>query len=314
MVVDILMCTYNGEKFIQEQIQSILNQTHSEFRLIIVDDISKDGTVDVIKKMMLLDDRIELYQNSTNLGYFDNFLSGLNYVKSDYLFFSDQDDIWDENKIAIQLKDLMNEDQKVLMNFSNSYLLYEEMNSESTFLTKRDTEKIKPYYTYSTDLALRNIVSGHTILMRTNHLSTIIENISRIKNTENIYFDYILTLVLLDLGEIKYIDQSLVYFRQHLNSTSTKMRMNYYTYVYSNAAAFSAIGNSTKSVKYFTILNKVLSKEANFLTYLKFSRQNLLNFKSVPNNYDFYQQDQKLSFLKKVKVCFKVSNCFYKQK
>ena len=116
------MCTYNGEKFIERQIQSILDQTHTDFNLIIIDDVSSDGTVEIIKKMMLSDSRIELHQNAKNLGYFDNFLFGLNYVKSDYLFFSDQDDVWLSNKIEIQLNDLIHENEKVLMNFSNSYL------------------------------------------------------------------------------------------------------------------------------------------------------------------------------------------------
>ncbi|MFN6084115.1 MAG: glycosyltransferase, partial [Fluviicola sp.] len=124
MVVDILMCTYNGEAYIEQQIQSILDQTHTDFRLIIVDDISKDRTVEIIQKMMLLDKRIELHQNPKNLGYFNNFLSGLDYVTSDFLFFADQDDIWVENKLEVQLSDLMQEDENVLMNFSNSFLLY----------------------------------------------------------------------------------------------------------------------------------------------------------------------------------------------
>ncbi|MGS0749162.1 glycosyltransferase [Halpernia sp. GG3] len=54
MVVDILMCTYNGEDFIEQQIQSILDQTHTNFRLIIVDDISADRTVEIIKKNVTL--------------------------------------------------------------------------------------------------------------------------------------------------------------------------------------------------------------------------------------------------------------------
>ena len=50
MIVDVLMCTYNGEDFIEQQIQSILNQTYIDLRLIIVDDISQDRTVEIIKK------------------------------------------------------------------------------------------------------------------------------------------------------------------------------------------------------------------------------------------------------------------------
>lgn len=311
MVVDILMCTYNGANFIEQQIQSILDQTYPHFRLIIIDDISSDETADIIKKMMATDPRIEFHQNEKNLGYFDNFLSGLSYVESDYLFFSDQDDIWQENKIELQLNDLISENDSVLMNFSNSYLLFEDMDEQSQFTTKRDAVKIKPYYFSPIELALRNVVSGHTILMKTAYIPEIIVNLSKITNKKEIYFDYILTLVILDYGSIKYFDKALVYFRQHPDSTSTKMRMNYYTYVSNNANAFSQISASTKSATLFSVLNNVLSENANFLSYLKFLHHNLLNFNSVLSNYDFYNSEKKPPFFKKIYLCFKLSYRYY---
>lgn len=308
------MCTYNGEDFIEQQIQSILDQTYTDFRLIIVDDISKDRTVEIIQKMMLFDKRIELHQNPKNLGYFNNFLSGLDYVTSDYLFFADQDDVWVENKLEVQLSDLIEEDENVLMNFSNSYLLYDEIDTKAIYLTKRDAEKIKTYYSSSIELALRNIVCGHTILIRSNQIPAIKERMSKLKDKNEVYFDYILTLILLDLGKIKYINQAFVYFRQHSESTSTKMRMNYYNYVSSNARAFSAISESTKTVNYFSTLNQVLSKKSNFPAYLKLLRQNILHRKHILNNYDFYTTDSKPSFFKRIVMCFRLSYSFYLQK
>jgi glycosyltransferase involved in cell wall biosynthesis len=282
--------------------------------LIIVDDISKDRTVEIIQKMMLLDQRIELHQNPKNLGYFNNFLSGLDYVTSDYLFFADQDDVWVENKLEVQLSDLMQEDKSVLMNFSNSYLLYDEVDKNSSYSMKRDAEKIKTYYSSSIELALRNIVAGHTILIRSNQIPAIKERMSKLTEKNELYFDYILTLILLDLGKVKYINQAFVYFRQHSESTSTKMRMNYYKYVSSNAYAFSKISESTKTVNYFSTLHKVSSKKGNISTYLKFLRINLLNIKHMPNNYDFYQLNSKPTFFKKVGLCFTVSYNYYFQK
>ena len=314
MVVDILMCTYNGEDFIEQQIQSILDQTHTDFRLIIVDDISADRTIEIIKKMMLQDKRIVLHQNKKNLGYFNNFLSGLDYVKSDYLFFSDQDDIWVKTKIELQLADLMQDDESVLMNFSNSFLLYDEINLKSTYTNKREADKIKTYYSSSIELALRNIVAGHTILIRSNQIPLIKEKLSKIKDKKDLYFDYVLTLVLLDLGKIKYLNQSFVYFRQHPNSTSTKMRMNYYKYISSNAYAFSQISDLSKTINYFSGLHLTLSKKSNFSTYFKYLRQNLINRNFILSNYDFYKIDIKPSFLRKVYMCFSLSYRFSLQK
>ena len=314
MKVEILMCTYNGEDFIEQQIQSILDQTHTELKLIIVDDISKDETVKIIKKMMANDERIEFHQNKKNLGYFNNFLSGLDFVTADYLFFADQDDVWVKNKIEIQLKDLMQEAENVFMNFTNSYLLYNELNTNYKYTSKRNPEKIKKYYTSSIELALKNIVAGHTILIRTNQIPRIKDRLSEILDRKNLYFDYVLTLVILDLGKIKYLDQSLVYFRQHPNSTSTIMRMNYYKYVSSNAFAFSQISESAKNVNYFSALNKTLLKKSNFSAYSKHLYQNILNFKKISNNYDFYTNNSKMSNFRKIHRSFRLSYRFYKQK
>lgn len=314
MLVDILMCTYNGEDFIELQIQSILDQTHTDFKLIIVDDTSNDSTVEIIKKMMVNDKRIELHQNKKNLGYFNNFLYGLGLVKSDYLFFSDQDDIWAKNKVEAQLADLMQEDENVLMNFSNSYLLYDKMHSDTNYETKRDANKIKAYYSSPIELAFRNIVAGHTILIRSNQIPAIKKSLSKLPDVNNLYFDYVLTLVLLDLGQIKYVDKSFVYFRQHLNSTSTIMRMNYYKYIYSNALAFSQISASPKTAKYFSILNKALAKNSRFPIYLKFLYQNLIHQNSLINNYDFYQIDTKPSFFNKIRLNLKLFHLIYWQK
>ena len=314
MFVDILMCTYNGEDFIELQIQSILDQTHTDFKLIIVDDSSNDRTVDIIEKMMLNDKRIELHQNENNVGYFNNFLNGLGFVKSDYLFFSDQDDIWAENKVEIQLADLMLEDDNVLMNFSNSYLLFDKIQSQTNYETKRDSCKIKTYYSSPIELALRNIVSGHTILIRSNQIPSIKKSLSKITDIKNLYFDYILTLVLLDLGRIKYINESFVYFRQHLNSTFTKMRMNYYKYISSNALAFSQISESSRTAKYFSILNKALIKKSNLPAHIKLLYQNLIHRNSLVNNYDFYQIDTKPSFFSKIQMNLKLFHLIYLQK
>ncbi|MFC6267276.1 glycosyltransferase [Frigoriflavimonas asaccharolytica] len=314
MFVEILMCTYNGEDFLEQQIQSILAQTYKNFKLIIVDDISQDRTVEIIKKMMKTDARIEFHQNEKNLGYFNNFLSGLDFVTSEYLFFADQDDVWLKNKIEIQLKDLMQEKENVFMNFTNSFLLYGELNINSKHATKRNPDNIKKYYNSPIELALKNIVAGHTILIKTHQIPRIKDRMSKIVDKKNLYFDYVLTLLLLDKGRIKYLDQSLVYFRQHPKSTSTIMRMNYYKYVSSNAFAFSQISESSKNVQYFSALDNTFLKKSNFPTYSKLLYQNLLNFKLISNNYDFFTNKVKFSNFKKIRRTFRLSYRFSKQK
>ena len=103
MKVQILMPTYNAEKFITKQIETILKQTYKDFQLLICDDGSNDNTVNIIESFISRDNRIVLIKNESNLGYVKNYEKLLSLSTADYIFFSDHDDIWLENKIEDSL-------------------------------------------------------------------------------------------------------------------------------------------------------------------------------------------------------------------
>ena len=69
-LVSVVMCTYNGEKYIDEQLDSLVKQTYRHIEIVIVDDVSKDETISIVKKWMEKDSRISLHQNENNLGYY----------------------------------------------------------------------------------------------------------------------------------------------------------------------------------------------------------------------------------------------------
>ena len=94
------MATYNGECFLREQIDSILKQLDDDDELIISDDGSTDKTLDIIREYN--DNRIKLLYNNQH-NYTSNFENALRHAKGDYIFLSDQDDIWEDNKVAITL-------------------------------------------------------------------------------------------------------------------------------------------------------------------------------------------------------------------
>ena len=102
MTVSILMCTYNGEKYIKEQLESIYQQNLQPDEVWIIDDCSKDSTVSIIKSFIAehnLGNCWHCEKNKTNIGYASNFKNGITRVKGDIIFFSDQDDIWNSEKI-----------------------------------------------------------------------------------------------------------------------------------------------------------------------------------------------------------------------
>lgn len=94
----VCMATYNGERYIQRQLESILKQLDSMDEVIIFDDCSTDNTRKVIKAMD--DSRIHLYKNIKNLGVNKTFENALKKARGDIIFLSDQDDIWLDDKVA----------------------------------------------------------------------------------------------------------------------------------------------------------------------------------------------------------------------
>ena len=102
MTVSVCMGIYNGEKYIEEQLYSILHQTKAPEEVILCDDGSTDQTVEIVKKF-IRENRLEncwfLYQNEENKGYPDNFYYACSLCTKDIVFLADQDDIWHERKI-----------------------------------------------------------------------------------------------------------------------------------------------------------------------------------------------------------------------
>ena len=102
--VSVVMCTYNGEKYIREQIDSILNQSYPIYELIIQDDCSTDGTVNIINEYVNKFSNVQLYINEKNLGFNKNFESVAMKAHGDFVAISDQDDVWFPKKIEKQVR------------------------------------------------------------------------------------------------------------------------------------------------------------------------------------------------------------------
>jgi glycosyltransferase involved in cell wall biosynthesis len=98
MKISVCIATYNGEKYIQEQLESILMQLDEKDEVIISDDSSSDNTIEIIRSFD--DARIEVFINTKGQGYTRNFENALEKATGDIIFLSDQDDIWVEEKVA----------------------------------------------------------------------------------------------------------------------------------------------------------------------------------------------------------------------
>ena len=103
-LVSIALCTYNGEVFLQEQLNSLLNQTYTTIEIIAVDDASTDSTRSILEKKASTDSRLKVFINEKNIGYNKNFEKAISLCSGDFIAISDQDDIWEAEKIGKMMR------------------------------------------------------------------------------------------------------------------------------------------------------------------------------------------------------------------
>ena len=105
-MISIAMATYNGAKFIREQLDSILAQTITDWELIVCDDVSTDSTIAILEEYAKKDGRIQIHKNKVNLGFKRNFEKAISLCSGDYIALCDQDDIWYPKHLEILLNQI----------------------------------------------------------------------------------------------------------------------------------------------------------------------------------------------------------------
>lgn len=137
--ITVVIATYNGEKYILEQLKSILSQTVLPDEVLIFDDRSSDATADIIREFIKVNSLLNwrLYVNEENCGWKKNFMKGINSAKGDIIFCSDQDDIWFSQKIEM-MRAVMEDDPNIKVLASSFEPIFE---SSSTIISKRILRK-----------------------------------------------------------------------------------------------------------------------------------------------------------------------------
>ncbi|MEH7115672.1 glycosyltransferase family 2 protein [Neobacillus niacini] len=102
MKKSVCVATYNGAKFIVRQLDSVLKQLNHIDEVIVIDDGSKDNTIEIIKEAY--GSRVQVHVNEKNLGPIKSFERAISFAKGDILFLCDQDDIWEDHKVSSVLK------------------------------------------------------------------------------------------------------------------------------------------------------------------------------------------------------------------
>ena len=205
--IDILMATYNGEKYLAEQLDSIINQTYHNWNLLIRDDSSTDRTLEIIQDYQKKDNRIKLLKdNKGNLGIVKNFEELLKNSESEFIMFSDQDDIWIENKLDMYLKMIEKIKNKGFMIHSDAILFDKNKSNilKDTFISKKAINK-----------GLENVFFNYFVQGATILISKEIKNFILPFPKEVYLHDRYIHLISELFFERIFVNKALIYYRQH---------------------------------------------------------------------------------------------------
>lgn len=213
--IDVLLTTYNGEKYIKEQIDSILNQTYKNINLIISDDSSKDGTRKILEQYEQKEKRIKVYYQPKNIGYIKNFEFLLKKVESDIYMLSDQDDVWLPEKIEKTYEVLKREQADLV--FGDLEVVNQDL--EQIYPSFGDfmklNRKIKKYiHSYQLNY-LYNCVTGCTVMAKKEGIEKVLPIPT---NSKYLIHDHWLGLITGLEGKLAYVPEKYIKYRQHGNN------------------------------------------------------------------------------------------------
>ena len=228
-LVSIVLTLYNGQRFLAQQLDSILSQTYKSLEIIVSDDASTDNGFAIAQSRAELDERLVLIHHEKNLGLHANLGLALERATGDYIAISDQDDIWRLDKIEKQLS-LLNGSVGI---YSDSILIDAEGNNVGATLFESLNIKPREEITKTVSLFFKNVVSGHTLLFHRSLLSMVLPF------AEDNIFDYQLALAASCFGGLKLYPDPLVYHRIHGGNHTNALLANKSAIKESSAAARS---------------------------------------------------------------------------
>lgn len=232
-MIDILLALYNGEKYLGELLNSLENQSYKEWRLIAADDGSSDNTLKIMKEFAKKSSHeIELHINSTPTGSAKaNFMNLMNYVKSPYIMFCDQDDIWLEDKIKITFDKMIENEKK--FGIETPVLIHTDLKVVNSELKIIDDSffhfsRFRKDFTVREQLAI-NKTPGCTIMIN----KALYEYVKQknINASKILMHDSWLMLTALCFGREEFVNESTILYRQHSLSTIGAKNVRNFNYI-----------------------------------------------------------------------------------
>lgn len=200
--ISVVLCCYNGGRFIVEQVESILNQSYPINELLISDDASQDDTIQILESLAKKDSRISIRRNQVNLGFTANFEQALCWAQNELIAIADQDDIWNPDKLSV-LVNLLDENTSLIycdsVRFREQIPLQANPSTRNRKISGNNPKKI----------AVFNTVSGHAMLIKKSLLE------KALPFPKGVFYDWWLAIVAMSVSQVQFVPEVLVYQRVH---------------------------------------------------------------------------------------------------
>ena len=211
-LASIVVCTYDGERFLQQQLDSLLAQTYRPLEIIISDDGSSDSTPHIIEDFQRANPgMVRVLDQGTRQGLNNNFMNAYKSASGDYIFPCDQDDVWKKDKVERLIRAIGNSD----MIYTDSIFVSEtgrDIDKKRSGIVNMVTGNELIYFIFG------NCVAGHSMMFRRSLLDLMYPYDPHIPN------DWWITWAALSRHGIKYLDWGSVYYRQHDSNISDPLR------------------------------------------------------------------------------------------
>lgn len=272
-MIDIIMASYNGEEYISSQIDSIRNQSFSNWRLKIYDDCSNDKTIEIINRYISLDKRISLVKNDINLGCALTFMKGILESKASYIMLCDQDDIWLENKIKLMYEEITLCNSLLPSLVLAKGIAYNQVNSRMNGrININEPKKLEDF------LLLNGGLQGCSMILNRKLADIVPLYLSNI-----VMHDHYISLLAFTFGEVFYLNKDLMIYRRHEKTVTVSHHgsiFNKLKNIFIDTKFFLEL-NHFEAVKYFYEKSQddmSAPKRNIFINFLKLSHSNI--FKS----------------------------------
>lgn len=221
--ISVVICTYNGAKFVAEQLDSVLRQTRPADEIIIQDDGSTDATLTILRDYAARYPVIRLFQNATSMGVNANFYSAMRRAQGDFIALCDQDDLWEADKLERQLAaighQLLCGGRSVPFSEDGSFVYQDPRRPNTTALRMM----------YCAEIA------GHTMFFRRQLLDLLPMDCAIFRHN---YYDMILSVVAAVYESVVYVDAKLVNQRRYHGASTYS----------SNADSVPTVGNGLRMI------------------------------------------------------------------